>query len=40
MRLTPRGPKMLEAMLPEYYRQVAELMGGLTDDGKASWSTC
>jgi DNA-binding MarR family transcriptional regulator len=34
VRLTRRGGKLLEAMLPEYYRQVAELMGGLSDDEK------
>lgn len=35
VRLTRRGIKLLEVMLPEYYRQVAELMGELSDDEKA-----
>jgi DNA-binding MarR family transcriptional regulator len=35
VRLTPRGRKMLEGMLPAYYRQVADLMGGLSDAEKA-----
>ena len=35
VRLTPRGRKMLDTILPEYYRHVAELMGGLSDDEKA-----
>jgi DNA-binding MarR family transcriptional regulator len=35
VRLTSRGRKMLDTILPEYYRQVAELMGGLSDDEKA-----
>ena len=35
VRLTRRGSRMLEGMLPDYYRQVAELMGELSDDEKA-----
>ena len=35
VRLTRRGSRQLEAMLPDYYRQVAELMGELSDDEKA-----
>lgn len=34
VRLTRRGRNHLEAMLPEYYRQVAELMRELSDDDK------
>jgi len=34
VRLTSRGRKMLDTILPEYYRHVAELMGGLSDDEK------
>ena len=34
VRLTPRGLKMLESMLPSYYRQVSELMGCLSDGDK------
>ena len=34
VRLTARGLKMLESMLPSYYRQVSELMGGLSDGEK------
>lgn len=34
VRLTRRGRSHLEAMLPEYYRQVAELMGELSDEEK------
>ena len=36
VRLTPRGRKMLEGMLPAYYRQVADLMGALSDGEKAT----
>jgi DNA-binding MarR family transcriptional regulator len=36
VRLTPRGQEMLEAMLPDYYRQVADLMRGLSDVEKAT----
>ncbi len=36
VRLTPRGLKMLNGMLPDYYRQVAELMGCLADGEKAN----
>ena len=36
VRLTPRGRKMLEGMLPAYYRQVADLMAALTDAEKAT----
>ena len=35
VRLTKRGRKLLEGMLPDYYRQIAELMGELSDDEKA-----
>ena len=35
VRLTRRGIKLLEGMLPEYYRQVAELMGELSDAEKS-----
>jgi DNA-binding MarR family transcriptional regulator len=31
VRLTTRGRKMLDEMLPGYFRQVADLMGGLSD---------
>jgi DNA-binding MarR family transcriptional regulator len=34
VRLTARGRKLLDTILPEYYRHVAELMGGLGDDEK------
>lgn len=34
VRLTRRGRAHLEAMLPEYYRQIAELMGELSDEEK------
>src|SRR3954469_7323272 len=34
VRLTARGRKLLEGMLPEYYRQVSALMGGLSDEEK------
>jgi DNA-binding MarR family transcriptional regulator len=34
VRLTSRGRKLLDGLLPEYYRHVAELMGGLSDDEK------
>jgi DNA-binding MarR family transcriptional regulator len=37
VRLTPRGLKMLEAMLPSYYRQVSELMGCLSDSDKTKF---
>jgi MarR family transcriptional regulator, negative regulator of the multidrug operon emrRAB len=36
VRLTSRGVKMLEAMLPDYYRQVSELMGALSDVEKTT----
>lgn len=36
VRLTARGRKTLDGILPEYYRHVAELMGGLSDDEKAT----
>jgi len=36
VRLTSRGRKLLEGMLPEYYRQVSDLMGGLTDAEKVT----
>lgn len=36
VRLTPRGIKSLDAMLPSYYRQVSELMGQLADTEKAN----
>jgi DNA-binding MarR family transcriptional regulator len=36
VRLTTRGRKTLDGILPEYYRHVAELMGGLSDDEKAT----
>jgi DNA-binding MarR family transcriptional regulator len=36
VRLTSRGRKMLDGILPEYYRQVAELMGDLSDEEKAT----
>ena len=36
VRLTARGRKMLEAMLPDYYRQVADLMGSLSDQEKVT----
>jgi DNA-binding MarR family transcriptional regulator len=34
VRLTPRGAKVLDRMLPDYYKQVAELMRGLADTEK------
>ena len=34
VRLTARGRKMLEKILPDYYLQVSALMGGLTDAEK------
>jgi DNA-binding MarR family transcriptional regulator len=34
VRLTRRGRTHLEAMLPEYYRQIAELMGEVSDEEK------
>jgi DNA-binding MarR family transcriptional regulator len=36
VRLTARGRKMLDEMLPDYYRQVADLMGGLSDTEKVT----
>jgi DNA-binding MarR family transcriptional regulator len=36
VRLTSRGRKLLDNILPEYYRHVAELMGGLSDEEKAA----
>ena len=36
VRLTSRGRKTLDGILPEYYRQVAELMGDLSDEEKAT----
>src|SRR3954471_1940491 len=36
VRLTSRGRKLLDTMMPEYYRHVAELMGGMTDNEKAT----
>ena len=36
VRLTSRGRKTLDGILPEYYRHVAELMGELSDDEKAT----
>jgi DNA-binding MarR family transcriptional regulator len=36
VRLTSRGRKTLDGILPEYYRHVAELMGGLSDEEKAT----
>lgn len=36
IRMTARGRKHLEAMLPDYYRQVACLMGPLEDGEKAT----
>src|SRR4051794_16190203 len=35
VRLTARGHKLLDSMLPDYYQQVAELMGDLSEDEKA-----
>jgi MarR family transcriptional regulator, negative regulator of the multidrug operon emrRAB len=35
VRLTQRGIKSLDTMLPDYYRQVAHLMGSLSDAEKA-----
>jgi DNA-binding MarR family transcriptional regulator len=35
VRLTSRGRKLLDGMLPQYYRHVAELMGGMSDEEKA-----
>jgi DNA-binding MarR family transcriptional regulator len=34
VRLTPRGRRYLEGLLPDYYRKVAELMQCLTDPGE------
>jgi DNA-binding MarR family transcriptional regulator len=36
VRLTSRGRKLLDTILPEYYRHVSELMGGLSDEEKVS----
>src|SRR4051794_21098432 len=36
VRLTTRGRKLLDSILPEYYRHVAELMGGMSDEEKAT----
>jgi DNA-binding MarR family transcriptional regulator len=36
VRMTTRGRKMLEAMLPDYYRKVSELMKSLIDEEKTS----
>jgi DNA-binding MarR family transcriptional regulator len=36
VRMTSRGSKLLEGMLPDYYREVAKLMGELSDDEKAT----
>jgi DNA-binding MarR family transcriptional regulator len=36
VRLTARGRKFLDGILPDYYRHVAELMGGMKDEEKAT----
>ena len=36
VRLTPRGLKLLDGMLPDYYGQIATLVGGLSDEEKAT----
>jgi DNA-binding MarR family transcriptional regulator len=36
VRLTPAARKRLDAMLPDYYKRVADLMGQLTEEEKKS----
>ena len=36
VRLTPRGRKLIDGMMPGYYSQIADLMGALGDEEKAS----
>jgi MarR family transcriptional regulator, negative regulator of the multidrug operon emrRAB len=36
VRLTARGRKVLDGIVPDYYRHVSQLMGDLTDDEKAT----
>jgi DNA-binding MarR family transcriptional regulator len=36
VRLTPAARKRLDAMLPDYYKRVADLMGQLAEDEKES----
>src|SRR3954471_14970551 len=36
VRLTARGRKTIDGIVPDYYRHVAELMGDLADDEKAT----
>jgi DNA-binding MarR family transcriptional regulator len=36
VRLTARGRKVIDGIVPDYYRHVSQLMGDLTDDEKAT----
>jgi DNA-binding MarR family transcriptional regulator len=39
VRLTPRAVQLLDGILPEYYRQIAEMMGGLLEEQKVQLIT-